>query len=179
MQVREHIVLSTAGAALLCPWLGRSVLGLWAGGVLIDSDHYAWYCVTQRRLSPAGAVQMFNAAHAPQHPATRVLHSPKVLVAVLLLALRHPKLRTTATGMIVHVKLDQDHRRRRAKASQAALRRDGYTCRGCGQRGPGLEAHQRRRPRLLACVRADDLVSLCGPCHEAAHGYDARVGTWR
>ena len=40
MRVRDHIALSTAGAVLVLPRLRGGALGLWAGSVLIDTDHY-------------------------------------------------------------------------------------------------------------------------------------------
>ena len=48
MRVRDHIALSTAGAVLARPWLDSGALGLWAGGVMVDVDHYAWFCVRRR-----------------------------------------------------------------------------------------------------------------------------------
>jgi hypothetical protein len=55
MRVRDHVLISAAGAALAAPFIGHRALALWAGGVLIDTDHYAWFCVRQRRVStPAG-----------------------------------------------------------------------------------------------------------------------------
>ena len=84
MRVRDHLVLSAAGAALLSPWAGGSALGLVAGGVLIDADHYAWFCLRERSLDPRAAVRFFNGAGPPQHVGTRALHSPLVLLGVLL-----------------------------------------------------------------------------------------------
>lgn len=60
MRVRDHVAVSTAGAALLSPWLGRGVLSPWASSILIDADHYLWFCLRQRRLNPVAAVRFFN-----------------------------------------------------------------------------------------------------------------------
>ena len=60
MRVRDHVLISTAGAALAAPFIGRRALGLWAGSVLIDADHYAWFCFRQRRVSPRAAARFFN-----------------------------------------------------------------------------------------------------------------------
>ena len=68
MRVRDHVVLSAAGAALLRRWTGRGAAGLIAGGVLIDADHYAWFFVRHRQLNPVAAIRFFNEAHPPQHP---------------------------------------------------------------------------------------------------------------
>jgi hypothetical protein len=169
MRVRDHIALSTVGAALLRPWLGKEVLGLWAGGVLIDADHYVWFCVRKRRVSPAAAVRFFNEAHAPHHPATRTFHSPVVLMAALLASLRWPGLRAVVFGMGVHVALDLGHEARMNRARAVALERDDFLCRECGARDAPMDVHVERQPWLTPSYATQNLISLCGPCHEAAH----------
>jgi hypothetical protein len=169
MRVRDHIAVSTAGAALLRPWLGKDVLGFWAGGVLIDADHYAWFCLRQRRVSLPAAIRLFNEAHAPQHPATRRLHSPVVLMAALLASLCRPRLRAVVFGMGVHVALDLGHDARMRRAQALALERDDFLCRGCGGREAPMDVHIERQPWLMPSYAAENLISLCGPCHEAAH----------
>ena len=103
------------------PWLGRDALGLWTGGVLIDGDHYVWFCLRERRLNPATAVRFFNQAQAPQHAATHRLHSPLVPLVVLLMGLRRPRLLALALGMAMHVALDRFHEGRMDRARAAAL----------------------------------------------------------
>ena len=66
------------------PWLQTRAIGLLAGGVLVDVDHYAWFCMRQRDWSPAAAMQFFNEPQPPQHPATRALHNPLVPLALVL-----------------------------------------------------------------------------------------------
>ena len=169
MRVRDHIVLSTVAAALLRPSLGPGVLGLWAGGVLIDVDHYLWFCLRRRRVDPRAAVRFFNEAGAPQHAATRVLHSPVAVLVVLLLGARRRTLLPVALGMGAHVATDAYHEARMGQARAAALKRDASSCQACGARGPGVGTHIRRQPWLLPSYRAQNIVSLCGHCHEAAH----------
>ena len=89
MRVRDHAAVATTAAVLLRPWAGRRVLGFWAGSVLIDADHYLWYCLRERRLDPVAATRYFNDAHPQQHWATRILHTPPALAAVTVLALRN------------------------------------------------------------------------------------------
>ena len=174
MRVRDHVLISTAGAVLAAPFVGPSAVGLWMGGVLIDADHYVWFCLRQRRLSPLAAVRFFNQADPPQHSATRALHSPPVLVAALLLGLRRRGLLPLALGMGLHVALDTYHRAHMDQARLVALARDGYSCQVCRTATPPIGVHTRRQPWLLPSYSAQDLISLCGQCHEAAH---ARTGS--
>lgn len=178
MRVRDHILISTAGAALTAPFLGRGALGLWAGGVLIDTDHYVWFCLRHRCLSPTAAMRFFNQADPPQHPATRALHAPLALVLVVLLGLRQRRLLPVALGMGLHVALDARHVAQMDRARSAALARDGYSCQACGIAGRHVTAHVRRQPRLLPSYRAQKLISLCGPCHEAAHARPREAAPW-
>jgi hypothetical protein len=170
MRVRDHIVLSTTAAALLRPRLGSAgVLRLWAGSVLIDADHYVWFCLTQRRASPLAAMEFFNEAHPPQHAATRVLHNPLALLAALLVSVRRRRLRPVAVGMGVHIALDAGHEARMNRARALALRRADFLCTECGANAGSAEAHVERQPWLLPSYSPRNLISLCGPCHEAAH----------
>jgi hypothetical protein len=178
VRVRDHVLISTAGAVLAAPFIGRSALSLWAGGVLIDADHYAWFCLKQQRLSPLAAARFFNQADPPQHGATRALHAPLALVLVVLLGLRQRRLLPVALGMGVHVALDARHVAQMDRARSAAMTRDGYSCQACGTAGPSVTAHVRRQPWLLPSYRAQNLISLCGPCHEAAHARLREAVPW-
>lgn len=179
MRVRDHIVLSAAGAALAGPWAGRGALGLWAGGVLIDADHYVWFCARQHRVNPLSAVAFFNEARAPHHRATRVLHSPAVLLVALLAGMRRRRLLPVALGMGLHVALDAEHAARMNRARAAALQRDGNSCRACGTRGAGeVTAHVWRQPWLLPSYQEQNLVTLCRRCHEAAHLRRGGMAPW-
>jgi hypothetical protein len=169
VRVRDHLALATAGAALASPWIGRRAIGLWAGAVLIDADHYLWFCVRRRSVSPVAAVRHFNRADAPQHAGTRVLHSPAALVAAFALSLGRAGPLAVAAGMGLHVALDAHHEARMRAARARALERDGHACRRCGVRGAGVGTHLRRQPWLLPSYRPEHHVSLCGPCHERAH----------
>ncbi|MGH3191853.1 MAG: hypothetical protein ACRDOU_14465 [Streptosporangiaceae bacterium] len=176
MRVRDHIVLSAAGAALLRPWAGRDALGLVAGGVLIDADHYAWFCLRHRRLNPVAAVRFFNEAHPPQHPGTRALHSPAALLAVLAAGFGWPWLLPVAMGMGLHVALDAQHKARMHRARAAALERDGFCCQACG--APTMDAHVRRQPLLLPSYATQNLTSLCRGCHQDAHARGREPSPW-
>jgi hypothetical protein len=153
---------------VLRPWLGRGAAGFWAGSVLIDVDHYAWFCLRQHCWSPVAAMRFFNEAHAPQHSATRVLHSPVAPIAVLALAAHRRWLLPVAVGMALHVVLDARHEARMDEARGAALERDGFSCQMCGARAH-VGTHLRRQPWLLPAYSEQDLISLCAPCHVSAH----------
>jgi hypothetical protein len=169
VRVRDHVLISTASAALVAPFIGRGALGFWAGGVLIDADHYAWFCLRQRRLSLQAAVNFFHQADPPQHPATRALHGPAALFSILLLGLRRRRLLPVALGMGLHVALDAHHLALMERARAAALTRDGHSCQVCGTVTPPVGAHVWCQPPLLPSYRVQNLISLCGRCHEAAH----------
>ena len=168
MRVRDHVVLSTVGAALLYPVLQDDVVGAWAASIMIDADHYAWFCLNERRLSPLAAMHFFGQAHPPQHVWTRLLHHWFVLTLLLALA-RSRRSVLMVLGMAIHVGLDAHHTARLAAARKTALRRDRYTCQSCGRQGPDIVAHVWRQPFLLPSYRTENLTSLCRTCHEAVH----------
>jgi hypothetical protein len=162
LRIRDHVLISTAGAALAAPFIGRRALGLWAGSVLIDADHYAWFCIRQRRVSPRAAARFFNGADVPGHPATRALHAPAVPLLVLLLGFRDSRLLPVGLGMSLHVALDTWHVAQLNRARSAALERDGHTCRACG----------------APSYQVQNLISLCHPCHAAAHELPKEPAPW-
>jgi hypothetical protein len=123
----------------------------------------------RRRGSALAAVRFFNEAHPPQHQATRVLHSPPALMAALLASLRWPGLRTAVFGMGVHVALDLAHDARMNRARAAVLEREDFLCRECGTQDEPMDVHLERQPWLMPSYGTENLVLLCGPCHEAVH----------
>jgi len=169
MRVRDHVALSTAGAALLYPSFGRRVLRAWAASILIDSDHYVWFAVRHRNLNPMAAVRFFHEEQAPEHPATRLLHSPVALAMIFLMSARRRALLPLALGMATHVALDRYHEARLEGARTAALERDEYTCQVCGSQEPPIGVHLESQPWLLPSYRSQNLVTVCETCHEAAH----------
>jgi hypothetical protein len=156
--------------------VGRGALGVWAGGVLIDGDHYLWFCLRRRSLNPLAAMRFFNEANPPQHLSTRVLHSPAALVAFLLLGARRRRLLPIAVGMGMHVAADAHHEARLDAARAAALERDDFSCQTCAQRGPDVGTHLRHQSWLLPSYGSDELISLCGRCHELAHASERGSG---
>jgi hypothetical protein len=178
MRVRDHIAVSTAGAVIARPWLRRGALGLWAGGVLVDLDHYAWFCVRERRVSPFDAMRYFSEAHPAQHSATRALHSPLVPLALVLFGARRPALLPVAAGIALHIALDAQHEARMAAARAAALQRDLFTCQACGEQAAGVETHLQSQPWVMPSYAPARLVALCDACHEAAHSRTRWDAAW-
>jgi hypothetical protein len=178
MRVRDHIAVSSTGAALLQPWLRHDAMGLWAGSVLLDVDHYVWFCLRHRRWSPMAAMRFFNEAQPPQHAATRVLHNPVVPLALLALGVRRRALASVALGMVAHIALDVRHDVRMDQARAAALARDAFSCQTCGACAPDVGTHLRSQPRLLPSYKAQNLVALCDTCHTAAHARAGWTGSW-
>ena len=170
MRVRDHLLLSTWGAALLYPWLGRRVLVPWSASILIDVDHYLWFCAHERTVNALRAVRFFNQAQPPQHAGTRLLHHPAVLLLLGVLSARWRWAGLLVMGMAFHVGLDIYHAARLDAARCAVLRRDHSTCQHCGAQGSDVVAHQWYQPRFLPSYRPEHLTSLCGECHEAVHG---------
>ena len=176
MRVRDHLALTTAGAAVLGPLLHRGAFGLWAGGALLDVDHYVWFCARHRSWDPVGAVRYFNGADVPQEPATRLLHSRAALVVMLLLGARHKRALPIAVGMGAHVALDAYHELHMSAAREEALRRDEFACQACGTRAPDVGTHLWQQPWLLPSYEPQNLVSLCAACHALAHANGS--GSW-
>jgi hypothetical protein len=179
MRVRDHVAVSTLAAALVSRWDRRRAVALWAGSVLIDADHYAWYCLRHHSLNARRAERVFNGVQAPRHPATRALHSPTALTAALALALRRRELLPVVVGMSMHVLLDGRHDDRMDEARATALERDDFVCRACGIRAPDLETHLWRQPWLMPSYATDNLVSLCASCHELEHAAAKEWRSWR
>lgn len=176
MRVRDHVVLSTAAAALLYPFVGaRHVAPAWAASILIDADHYLWFVAHKRRLDPVAAVQFFNEAQPAPASNVRWFHSPVALSIAAALAARRKALFPVALGMAAHVAVDIYHDARLARARAEALHRDGNRCQACGVQDETVTAHTRRQPRLLPSYKVSNFVALCGPCHAAAH--NQRPGT--
>ena len=170
MRVRDHIVLSSIGAAALTRWFGRDAVGVLAAGVLLDVDHYLWFCIHDHNLDPRAAVRQFNEPYAPRSPATRTLHSPSAALALLAMSSHRRRLRPVLAGLGLHLALDWFHESRMNRVRTEALTRDDFTCQACGARGAQVQTHLHTQPTLLPSYRSHNLTSLCGHCHAAAHG---------
>lgn len=169
MRVRDHALLSTGAAVLLFPWMRGKVLIPWASSILIDVDHYVWFCARTLKLDPREAINYYTGAKPPQHAGTRLLHYPPVLALLFLLGRRSRLARLALTGIAFHIGIDAFHVARMAAARNRALQRDLYTCQRCGAIAPDMVAHQWRQPSLFPSYSPDYLTSLCESCHETVH----------
>lgn len=169
MRVRDHIAIATGAAAVSRRWLGRDAILLWAGAVLIDSDHYLAFLLGERRVNPVRAMRFYNQALVPEHSAARAFHSDLALLGVLSLGARSRPFAALGVGMGLHVMLDSFHDARMNRARAAALERDRRTCQACGSRTANVGTHLSRQPWLLPSYEPDNVVSLCDPCHVSAH----------
>jgi hypothetical protein len=149
--------------------MGRRAFGWWIGSILVDADHYLWFCVRHGPASPLTAARYFGGAQPARRASTRLLHSPVALSIGLALGARRREAMPIALGMGLHVALDVLHDARLRAARTRALQRDQFTCQACGTRGAHVGTHLTRQPRLLPSYRVKSLVSLCGSCHDAAH----------
>jgi hypothetical protein len=174
VRISDHAIISTGAAALLFPLLRRKTLVPWAASILIDVDHYLWFCAHERSANPLRAMRFFNQAQPPQHSATRLLHHPGVLLVMLALSSRWRWLRLVLLGMVFHAGVDVYHGIRMEEARRNALLRDHETCQRCGAQGGGIVAHLNRQPLVLPSYRAEHLISVCGACHELAHAQGTR-----
>lgn len=169
MRVRDHVILSSLGAIALYPRLRTAVLVPWAASILLDGDHYVWFCLHEHQLNPQEAMRFFAQAQPPHHLSTRRLHSIDSLLTLLLLGRRWQTARLLFLGALYHVMLDVVHEGRISAARQKALQRDQYVCQWCGRQDGTVVAHLWRQPALLPSYRVEHFVSLCQVCHEEAH----------
>ena len=177
LRVRDHVLISTAGAALAAPFIGRRALGLWAGSVLIDADHYAWFCVRQRRWIP-GRRPASSTGRTCLVIRRREPCMPRRSCSWFCCSgSRDSRLLPVGLGMGLHVALDTWH------AAQLERARRG----GAGARWahlPGLRGTIRLRARLAA---ADAAAVLQGPepdlavparATQAAHARPKEPAPW-
>lgn len=111
----RHAAYGAAAALVLAPLLGRGSLGLLAGSIFIDVDHYAWYVVHRRDLSLRQAYRYFTTIRSGERKRegdARPLHGPINVAWMALLAWRWPAFRPIFLGILLHSLLDAYAERR-------------------------------------------------------------------
>lgn len=89
-----------------------------------------------------------------------------VLILLMLIVARYlPKTRSTRRHG--HT---TSYQRQFNAIRPAILRRDGYRCRKCGSRN-NLHIHHIKWRSRGGSNRAENLTTLCKPCHERIHGH--------
>lgn len=188
MHPRIHLLTSTVIATALYRRCGVRVLWLFSAGVLADLDHIAWHTAWSGRLEPSAAWLHFAGdGREPRPTGVLPLHSWRLILGLLAVTLpgaqngwRAPA-RLVAGGLALHRLMDdlddavgpwwRGRAARRRRALHAALfRRAGYRCEGCGAASVPLQAHHRLQREQGGKDRLDNLVALCRPCHDRAHG---------
>lgn len=181
MHPRHHLLLSSAAALAVYPWLGRRVVVPWAASLLIDLDHAPAYIRQHGLASPAAIWRHYRAGQGDgrQH----LLHRWPLILAGLAATPLLPLLGLAAVGLAFHRLLDDGHgllqpswRRWRWRLSAKGRlhaqiqRRDGYACRVCGASGVLLDLHHLVAENQGGANRPDNLISVCRPCHRMLHG---------
>jgi hypothetical protein len=125
MMPSRHAAYGAAAALALAPLLRRRSLGLLAGSVLIDVDHYAWYAVHRRDFSLRRAYRYFLRVRGGERRLegdARPLHGPINVAWMALLAWRWPAFRSVFLGILLHSLLDAYAERRLNALLPLALR---------------------------------------------------------
>lgn len=192
MKLHHHLLWSTAAAAPALLRRPRTAAVAWAASLLADIDHLVWFCLAHRSADLRAALRYFTAPpdDADWRDAPLLLHAPAVPLVLVALGRRGsgrlPRLASAVgVGLAFHQGLDflgdlayqlrrRRHRSRRERLKVEVKRRDGFTCQKCGQRGEPLEVHHRVQPQAGGHDEAANLVTLCPPCHDRAHGRPPR-----
>jgi hypothetical protein len=115
MMPSRHAAYGAAAALALAPLLRWRSLGLLAGSVLIDVDHYAWYAVHRGDFSLRRAYRYFLKARGGERRLegdARPLHGPINVAWMALLAWHWPAFRSIFLGILLHSLLDAYSERR-------------------------------------------------------------------
>jgi hypothetical protein len=194
MRPAHHLLWSTAAALVAARHDPQAAVLAWASSLLVDLDHIAWFCLTRRSPNVLAAFAFFadpppgaDWRHAPM-----LLHHPALPLALLLSGRLGRQRRAgqlagaLGAGLALHQALDwlgdlthcTTHRWRRwrsARLKAHVKQRDHWTCQHCRQQGEPLEVHHRIQPQHGGLDTPANLITLCPPCHDRAHGRPPRA----
>lgn len=177
----HHLWVSTAAAWVVSrqrrsfPWLA------WAASLLADADHLAWHGARTGSLDPSAAYRYFRQDPTDGPQSRLPLHRVPLIGAGLLIGRYWRPAQEVAIGLAFHRVLDELttvwHFSRRAYDRRLVQRlkaivftRENNTCQGCGATSVHLELHHRIPEAQGGPNHPDNLLALCRPCHDRAHG---------
>ncbi|MBX7236041.1 MAG: HNH endonuclease [Caldilineales bacterium] len=181
----HHLWVSTAAAWAVSkrrrsfPWLA------WAASLLADADHLAWHSARTGRLDPSAAYRFFRQDPIDGPESRLLLHRAPVIGLGLLAGRFWPPAGDLALGLAFHRALDElttiwrlgrraYDRRLVQRLKIIVFARENHTCQGCGAAGVSLELHHRLPEAQGGPNHPDNLLALCRPCHDRAHGRPER-----
>ena len=181
MHPAGHVAVSTLAALALArrrrafPWLA------WVASLLADVDHLIWHARQRQQIDPVATWRYFRNQHEDGPEGRLALHRYEVIGAGLLLGRLFRPVGEVALGLAFHRLVDDAttlwhvgrHRilqGRRDRLRAVVFKREHGACQGCGATGLALELHHRLPEAGGGRNEPDNLLALCRPCHDRAHG---------
>jgi hypothetical protein len=181
MHPLHHLWISTAAAWAVSrrrrsfPWLS------WAASLLADADHLAWHSARTGNLDPSAAYRYFRQDPTDGPESRLLLHRAPVIGLGLLAGRLWRPAGDLALGLAFHRALDEAtviwrlgrrayDRRLVQRLKGIVFARERYICQSCGAAGVFLELHHRLAEAQGGPNHPDNLLALCRPCHDRAHG---------
>ncbi len=181
MHPAGHVAASTLAALALArrrrafPWLA------WAASLLADVDHLIWHARQREQIDPVAAWRYFRSQPEDGPEGRLPLHRYEVIGVGHLLGRWCRPVGEVALGLAFHRLVDDatslwhvGRRRilqwRRDRLGAIVFKREHGTCQGCGATGVALELHHRVPEAGGGRNEPDNLLALCRPCHDRAHG---------
>ena len=111
MKAAVHFVASAILAASLYPIFGLKALLIFAGGFLIDIDHYLWYIYKYRNLSLSDCyghymIQVERNDFTLNNGILLIFHTAEFLTAIAVIALFSQYVIIFSIGLLSHYLLD-------------------------------------------------------------------------
>ena len=111
MRPSAHFLASLALAAVFYQFFGRNALAIFAGGVLIDIDHYIWYILKHKKINMARCYKFYayEAAKKDFKDVTgslMVFHTLEFTALCVLLSFYSTLALMFTAGLLLHYFLD-------------------------------------------------------------------------
>ncbi|MFC1741653.1 hypothetical protein ACFL3V_03905 [Nanoarchaeota archaeon] len=107
MKFAPHFFSSIALTAVLYPFFGWASLMAFVGGFIVDIDHYFYFVLRKRSLSPRGAWKYYYERKLmADRPMINIFHTAEAFVAVGVFALFSTPAMILAAGFLMHMILD-------------------------------------------------------------------------